>query len=118
MQLFPLLKHVSPTHFQCKPEQVKAVQDSIEVMNGPYPKKDWLHYQTGEVIAVLDKRYLFYNFFTFNLLLYSKCSRWFPSELKMTFSAFYYVRLFKLLYYIKSYNIGTYYIIQTPFLVL
>lgn len=41
---------------ECKPEQVKAVQDSIEVVNGPKPKKDWLHYQTGEVITVLDKR--------------------------------------------------------------
>ncbi|XP_035218057.1 activated Cdc42 kinase-like [Stegodyphus dumicola] len=41
---------------ECKPEQVQAVQDSIEVINGPKPKKDWLHYQTGEVITVLDKR--------------------------------------------------------------
>ncbi|XP_054719858.1 activated Cdc42 kinase-like [Uloborus diversus] len=41
---------------ECKPEQVQAVQESIEVVNGTKSKKDWLHYQTGEVITVLDKR--------------------------------------------------------------
>ncbi|KAG8195414.1 hypothetical protein JTE90_013872 [Oedothorax gibbosus] len=36
-----------------KPEQVQAIQDSIEVAQS---KKDWLHYKTGEVITVLDRR--------------------------------------------------------------
>nr|XP_042910859.1 activated Cdc42 kinase-like [Parasteatoda tepidariorum] len=38
---------------ECKPEQVQSIQDTIEVVQG---KKEWLHYKTGEVITVLDKR--------------------------------------------------------------
>ncbi|XP_055938737.1 activated Cdc42 kinase-like isoform X1 [Argiope bruennichi] len=39
-----------------KPEQVQAIQDSIEIVQGPKSKKDWLPYKTGDVITVLDKR--------------------------------------------------------------
>lgn len=52
----PKFSDISAMLPEYKPEQVQAVQDSIEVVQGPKGKKDWLHYKTGEVITVLDKR--------------------------------------------------------------
>lgn len=43
---------------QCKPEQVQAIQDSQEDISKP--RRDQLQFRIGDVLTVLDKKWVFY----------------------------------------------------------
>ncbi|KAH8040073.1 hypothetical protein HPB51_009329 [Rhipicephalus microplus] len=54
----PKFSEILQTLPDCKPEQVQAIADCLDTSGSLKLKKDALHYRTGDVITVLDKRRL------------------------------------------------------------
>ncbi|XP_023230389.1 tyrosine-protein kinase PR2-like [Centruroides sculpturatus] len=52
----PKFSEIAPILPEYKPEQVQAIKDSCDVLNGSKAKKDSLQYKVGEIITVLDKK--------------------------------------------------------------
>ncbi|XP_067144379.1 activated Cdc42 kinase-like isoform X2 [Centruroides vittatus] len=52
----PKFSEIAPILPEYKPEQVQAIKDSSDVLNGSKAKKDSLQYKVGEIITVLDKK--------------------------------------------------------------
>lgn len=52
----PKFSEIAPVLPEYKPEQVQAIKDCNDILNGSKVKKDTLQYKVGDIITVLDKK--------------------------------------------------------------